>query len=157
VSILLALFLATAFPSTSRTAWMRPESFHLAIGMSREETVKRLSENGWPPKKGGTADEMLVDYSDTKSMTLKFSRNRLHAIRFEFFAMPAEAHDAFDEQKSFLKTAFGAPKSVKVPSVLIYDNRLPNVMVVLNENARSTNGIDGLGMLVVSYYDPAAK
>ena len=49
---LLTLWLATAFPSESKTSWMRPESFHLAIGMNRSETMKALQSRGWKPKKG---------------------------------------------------------------------------------------------------------
>ena len=36
---ILALFFATAFPSNSKTSWMRPESFHLAVGMNRAAAV----------------------------------------------------------------------------------------------------------------------
>ena len=37
--LFLALLLSTPFPSSSRTAWMRPESFRLSIGMARTEAV----------------------------------------------------------------------------------------------------------------------
>ena len=50
----LALFFATAFPSNSKTSWMRPESFHLKVGMNRAAVVKALESNGWKTKRGET-------------------------------------------------------------------------------------------------------
>jgi hypothetical protein len=38
--------------------------------------------------------------------------------------------------------------------VLIYDNALPNVMVVVNDDPMSEQGKKGLGVLAVRYYDP---
>ncbi len=151
-TLLAFVLFATAFPSASRTAWMRPESFHLVVGLTRQETEKRLSDNGWKARRGDSDDQLLLDYTDTKALTLQFARGRLRSIRFEYFSTPADAREAFEEQKAFLKTTFGAPKPLRSPTVLIYDRTLPNVMVVLTDQQAS-----GLGMLVVSYYDPAAK
>ena len=51
---LFALWLAAAgtMPSSNRTSWMRPEAFHLAIGMSKQETTATLAQYGWDAKKG---------------------------------------------------------------------------------------------------------
>src|SRR5436305_1211670 len=68
----LALSLATAFPSTSRTSRMRPESFHLTIGMNRAEAVEALESNGWKLKHGADEEHFVVDYADDKSLTLHF-------------------------------------------------------------------------------------
>ena len=42
---LVAILLATAFPSNSKTSWMRPESFQLTIGMPRTDVVKHLEDS----------------------------------------------------------------------------------------------------------------
>jgi len=149
-----ALLLATAFPSNSRTSWMRPESFHLAIGMSRAEAMKALESNGWTLKRGADDEHYVVDYADDKSLTLHFNRERLHSVRFELFVIVGQAHDAFAEEKSFLHERLGKPR-VASKALVVYDNRLPNVMVVLNDDPKSAAGQKGVGMLVVRYYDPA--
>ncbi len=154
---LAAFLLATAFPSNSKTSWMRPESFHLIIGMRRDEVVKTLSERGWRTKKGDDDDHLVVDYADDKAVTLQFHRDRLRSIRFELFAFLPDAHTAFDEERAFLRDSLGEPKkSIKSSSVLLYDGTLPNVMVVLSADPRSANGQRGLGVLVVRYYDPTS-
>jgi hypothetical protein len=156
VITLAALLLATAFPSASQTSWMRPESFHLAIGMSRSEAVKMLADRGWKTKKGDDPDHLIIDFADDKAVTLQFHRNRLRSIRFELFAFLPDAHTAFAEEKAFLRQTFGEPKpTIKSKSVLLYDGILPNVMVVLAADPKSENGQKGLGILVVRYFDPA--
>ncbi|HEV7571845.1 MAG TPA: hypothetical protein VGQ21_10145, partial [Thermoanaerobaculia bacterium] len=80
---IVALFFATAFPSNSKTSWMRPESFHLTVGMNRAAAVKALESNGWHTKKGDAAGQLVVDYADDKSLTLQFAGERLTSIRFE--------------------------------------------------------------------------
>ena len=150
----LAFLLATAFPSSSRTAWMRPEAFHLAIGMSRADTLKRLESDGWKTKPGKDASQVVVDYTDERSMTLGFERDRLNSIRFELFEVLPQIRSAFDEEKAFLKTKLGRPKRVKSKSVVLYENVLPNVMVVVSADPKSEQGKQGVGMLVVRYFDP---
>jgi len=145
----LALFLATAFPSSSRTAWMRPESFRLTIGMSREDAVKTLKDDGWKPEKGDRDNQLIVDYAGNKSLTLEFQRERLTSIRFELFVMMPEVGGAFDEEKTFLRNKHGEPKAIKSKSMLIYDSTLPNIMVVQTKDQTK-----GLGVLAVRYYDP---
>ena len=145
----LVLFLATAMPSAKGTAWMHPESFHLVVGMPRAEAMKTLSEGGWKPTKGRDADELIVDYTQTKALTLQFRKERLHSIRFELFGMLPEVQRAFDEQKSVLAKRLGEPRPTRSKSTLIYDGTLPNVMVVIAENQQR-----GLPMLAVRYFDP---
>ena len=79
--IALALLLATAFPSASKTSWMRPDSFHLAVGMRRDEVVKALADRGWKTKKGDDDNHLVIDYADDKAVTLQFRRKRLQSIR----------------------------------------------------------------------------
>jgi len=152
--LLLALFLANPFPSPNKTTWMRPESFHLAIGLSRAEALKRLGDGGWKTKPGKNASELVVDYSDADSFTLQFRKNRLKAVRFEHFAFLQDAHAAFAEETTYLREVFGAPKKMKTSTVVVYDRMLPNIMVVLSADPKSENGQKGLGLLVVRYFDP---
>jgi hypothetical protein len=154
LAALLTFFLANPFPSASKTSWMRPESFHLTIGLSRAETLKRLGDGGWKTKKGKKATELIVDYSDADSFTLQFRKERLQAVRFEHFAFLQDARSAFDEETAYLRDAFGAPKKMKTKSIVLYDHVLPNVMVVLSADPKSENGKKGLGLLVVRYFDP---
>ena len=149
-----ALLLATAFPAQSHIAWMRPESFRLTIGMPRDAAMKSLA--AYKPHVSG--DEAVVDYSDSDSLTLQFRRDRLHAIRFEYYAFLPDVRAAFEEEKAFLKSSFGDPKkATSAKSIVIYDDRLPNVMAVLSADPLSENGRKGIGMLVVRYYDPVVR
>ena len=72
-TLLAVLLFSTSFPSTSLTAWMRPESFHLRIGMGRGEAVRTLQ--AWNPKPGKDANEIVVDYTGEKALTLEFKKD----------------------------------------------------------------------------------
>ncbi len=144
-----ALLFAAAFPSASRTSWMRPESFHLVVGMSRAEALKAVAI--YKPKEQN--DEASFDYNDSEGVTLQFHRDRLHAIRFEYFAFLDDARAAFEEERAWLQTTFGKPRKT-TPALVIYDDRLPNVIAVLSADPKSEQGKKGIGMLVVRYYDP---
>jgi hypothetical protein len=148
---LLALLLATAFPSTSRTAWMRPDSFRLAIGMSRAEAMAALET--WGPKLGKDPSEVVVDYSDDKALTLHFRKDRLISVRFELFVFLPDIRPAFEEERTRLAESRGKPRKA-TKSILIYDNALPNVMVVAADDPKSQQGKQGIGILAVRYYDP---
>ena len=150
MTALLALLLTIVQPAV-RTDWMRPESFHLAIGMKRADAVGAL--RAWNPKPGKDANEIVVDYSSDKALTLHFRKERLHAIRFELFVMLPQARPAFEEHRAFLRAKLGEPRKA-TKSVLIYDNTLPNVMVVVADDPKSAQGKKGLGVLAVRYYDP---
>lgn len=151
MATLLALLLTIVPPALS-TDWMRPESFHLAIGMTRSDAVAAL--RAWNPKLGKDQSEIVVDYAGDKSLTLEFRKERLHAIRFELFVLLPQARQAFDQHRTFLRGTLGEPRKA-TKSVLIYDNALPNVMVVVADDPKSDQGKKGLGVLAVRYYDPA--
>ncbi len=153
MTALLALLFATTFPSLSRTAWMRPDAFHLTIGMPRAEAIETLRSNGLKTQPAKKEHELVVDYTDDKSLTLQFEDDRLHAIRSELFAIVGQTKDAFAEEKKFLAHAYGAP-SRATKSLIVYDDRLPNVIVILNDDPKSESGQKGVAMLVVRYYDP---
>ena len=151
MALLLALLLSTAFPSTSRTSWMRPESFHLTIGMTRAEAMTALEK--WAPKPGKDADEVIVDYSDERALTLQFRKERLTSVRFELFVFLPDIRLAFEEERVRLGESRGKPRKA-TKSILIYDNALPNVMVVATDDPKSEQGKKGIGVLAVRYYDP---
>lgn len=152
---LITLLLATSFHSSAKTSWMTPESFRLVIGMSRVEAVKTLETSGWKLKPGRNEDEMVLDYADDKALTLDFNRERLHSIRFELFALIPHARQAFGEQQMMLRKAHGEPKKLsRSRTIIVYDDRLPNIMVVLSDDRKSEYGKKGLGFLAVRYYDP---
>ena len=129
---------------------MRPESFHLAIGMSRSETLEKLE--AWKLIKKGY--QMVIDYADDKAVTLEFHKDRLRSIRFELYCFLPDSHSAFEEEKAFLRESLGTPKKLKSSTIVAYTDTLPNVMVVLSADPKSENGSKGLGILVVRYYDP---
>jgi hypothetical protein len=151
MALLLALLLSTAFPSTSRTSWMRPESFHLTIGMTRAEAMTALEK--WAPKPGKDADEVVVDYSNERALTLQFRKGRLTSVRFELFVFLPDIRLAFEEERARLAESRGKPRKA-TKSILIYDNALPNVMVVAADDPKSEQGKKGIGVLAVRYYDP---
>lgn len=151
----LILALVSSFPSNSKTSWMTPQSFRLLIGMPRADAVKTLLDSGWAVKPGRNNDEVVIDYSDDKSLTLEFKQERLRSVRFELFAILPEIRQAFAEQRDFLQKEHGAPKkAAKSSSIIVYDDRLPNIMVVLSADPKSDYGKKGIGYLAVRYYDP---
>ena len=155
--MLLALLIAVtaSFPSNSKTSWMSPQSFRLVIGMTRGDALKTLSDAGWTIKPGKNAGEKIVDCAEDKAVTLQFENDRLHSVRFELFAMIPDVRAAFDEKKSELAKENGSPKkNVRSKSIVVYDDRLPNIMVVLNDDPNSEYGKKGVGYLAVRYYDP---
>src|SRR5436309_3545636 len=132
---------------------MRPESFHLIIGMPRADALRTLQSDGWKAKEGADAKHVEVDYDADKSFTLAFERGRLASVRFELYVILHDARSAFAEETAYLRSAFGEPKK-KSKSVVVYDNKLPNVMAVLSNDPKSQQGQKGVGMVVVRYYDP---
>jgi hypothetical protein len=153
----ITLLLGLSFPSTSKTSWMRPESFRLIIGMTRAEAMAVLETIGWEIQKGEDPDKVVVEYDGNKAMTLEFQRDRLRGIRFELFGLIPEIHAAFAEERAFLKEKLGEPRrQVRSKSIVVYDSTLPNVMMVASTDPQSENGRKGIGLLVVRYFDPLA-
>jgi len=150
------LLLGLSFPSSSRTSWMRPESFRLVIGMTRSDAITVIKESGWEIEDRGNL--VNVDYDGNKALTLEFNRDRLRGVRFELYALIPEVQKAFNEERTFLKEKLGEPKkTIRSSSIVLYDSTLPNVMMVASTDPKSENGRKGIGMLVVRYFDPLAK
>jgi len=148
---LLALLLVAPMPSASRTSWMRLESFRLTIGMTRDDAIRAVTL--WNPKKGRDANEVVVDYDGDKALTLTFRDDRLRSVRFELFAFLPQVRKAFEEERDYLRTARGAPRQSS-KAVLIYNEALPNVIVVLTDDPKTDHGRKGIGVLAVRYFDP---
>jgi len=147
--LLLSILFALA-PSVSQTSWMRPDAFHLTIGMRKAEAVKALTASGVKLRDGDHAGQMIADITEMKSITVEFSKERLQSVRFELFTMMDAIGPAFAEEKKFLRESFGAPKPISSKAMVIYDATLPNVMAVFTTDAKQ-----GLGTLAVRYFDPA--
>ena len=78
---------------------------------------------------------------------------RIHDVRFELFVFLPDIRPAFEETRARLAETRGKPRKA-TKSILIYDNALPNVMVVAADNPKSQQGKQGIGVLAVRYYDP---
>jgi len=145
------------FPSLSKSSWMAPESFHLVIGMGQAETLKSLRDNGWKAKEAKDKGQFYVEYDEGKTLTLTFAKKKLQSLRFEYVDFLPSVRSSFTEQKEILADRFGKPRDLKLsPSVLIYDRTRPNVFVVLSGKSTSDIGKQGLGYLVVRYFEPGS-
>jgi len=154
--ILVALLfsLVDAFPSPTKTAWMSPESFHVAVGMQRKRVLAQLTGAGWKPHKGKAPNHLLIEVGQTKTVTLEFQHDRLHSIRFELFDFLPDVTAAFKEEAAALVKRYGPPKAgVKSKSIVIYDQITPNIMVVLSTDPTTTAGKQGLGFMTVRYFE----
>ena len=74
-------------------------------------------------------------------------------MRFELFVYLPDIRLAFEEERARLAESRGKPRKA-TKSILIYDNALPNVMVVAADDPKSQQGKQGIGVLAVRYYDP---
>ena len=134
---------------------MRPESFRLTIGMSRGEAIRTLEESGWKPKKGKDANQLVVEYTDARAVTLDFRQGRLQSLRFELGTMLPQIRLAYDEHRAFLLKTMGKPKdTIKSKSIVVYDEKTPNIMMVVSDDPKSESGKKGVGLLVVRYFEP---
>ena len=148
--LLIAILFAVA-PSVSQTSWMRPDAFHLTIGMPKAQAVKVLANDGVKLRDGDHAGQMIADITETKSITVEFSKERLQSIRFELFTMIDAIGGAFDEEKKYLRESLGAPKANSA-KLVIYDATNPRVMAVVTTDTKQ-----GLGTLAVRYFAPSTQ
>ena len=150
-------FFLASFPSASKTAWMEPAAFHLKINMTKADAVKALEKHGWTPAATEVKEHLVVKYEVNKTVTLAFSNDRLQSVRFELVDFVPRVKDAFAERQTSLKAKFGKAQTKAFPSetILIYDSTTPNIFVVFSKDPKSSFGKQGLGFLVVRYFDPA--
>ena len=153
-AFLLAILFSVSPSTPSRTAWMKPEAFKLSIGMSKVQALGELKAAGFDVKPGKNKDEMFVDYSGERTLTLHFREARLKSVRFELFTFLPEVRKAFAEAKAELLRRHGEPRKLASKSIVVYDAEIPNVMLVLSDDPKSENGKKGIGFVAVRYYDP---
>jgi len=144
-------------PSAQKTSWMTPESFHLSLGMKRSAVVKRLQNDGWKLEKGKIESHLVIPYENGKTVTLGFEKDRLRSIRFELVDFLPAVKAGFREQKQTLNQKRGSPGPASNDTVLIYEEKKPNVHVVVVADTRTAFGKQGVGFLVVRYFEPAAR
>lgn len=149
------LLLLGISPSAQKTTWMTPESFHLSLGMKRSAVVKRLKKDGWKWEKGKVESHMVIAYENGKTVTLGFESDRLRSIRFELVDFFPAVKAGFREQQQTLNRKRGSPGPASNETVLIYEDRKPNVHVVVVADVRTEFGKHGVGFLVVRYFEPA--
>ena len=153
MTAILYLLLATAFPSSSATSWMEPDAFRLKIGMRKSEAVAILRDGGLKPTEGKAGD-LVVEYDETRTVTLAFQNGKLSSARFELVDFVPAVTRAFAEQKLTLEKRFGPATVRPSEKTLIYDRRNPNVFAVLSTDPATEFGKRGLGFLVVRYFEP---
>lgn len=160
ITILFVCFVAaasTSFPSASLTSWMTPEAFHLRLGMKRAAAMESLSANGFKTTPGKASGHVVVEYGAERSVTLAFENDRLKSLRFELVSFAPKVKSAFNEQRDELLKSRGEPRKPSSPTVLLYDDQIPQIQVVLSIDPTTEYGKQGLGFLVVRYFVPVAE
>ena len=156
IALTLALLLATTFPSNSPTGWMQPASFRLQLGMTEKAALERARTLGLEEAPSKEKGVKAFAYGDQRTVVMKFERGKLLSIRFELVDFLPGVRKAFEEQQKLLSARLGPPSQKVGETVVIYDKTRPNVFVVANIDPASDAGKQGLGMLVVRYFEPAA-
>jgi hypothetical protein len=157
LALALVFLAGDAFPSMSKTSWMEPAAFRLEIGMARAEAERRLEESGLDTAPGKYPRQLVVRYDENKTVTLGFVDDRVQSVRFEFVDFIPGVKTAHAERVEALKEALGETGTEVSGGVLLFDDRMPNIMVVLSTRPDDSFGRQGLGFLSVRYYDPAAE
>lgn len=150
------VLLAATLPSTSKTGWMTPDAFRLSVGMRREAAITELKRSSWNWKKGKLTDEVVLTYEEGKTVTLKFGDARLKSIRFELVGFIPTIKQGFTERADDLTRRLGPGKKLS-SSVISYERRAPYVMMVSSTGTETSYGRQGLGFLVVRYFEPPPR
>jgi hypothetical protein len=153
----LALFLTMAVTPTARTTWMTPDAFHLAMGMKKPAVIQRLKGDGWAVDTVKNGD-LQIKYDEKRTITMTFQKERLHSLRFELVDFLPEVKQAFGEREQFLIKHYGKPRKKAGDTTLLeFNHVMPNIHLVVSTDRTSSFGVQGLGFLVVRYFDPAVK
>lgn len=155
--LLAALTLAlTSFPTAVETAWMDPEAFHLNMGMTRSQVLARLKNDGLATSAGKEPNHLIVEYEDGKTITLVFEKDRLDSARFEYVGFIPSVRKAFREQEQRLASKRGRPsRRIARPTLITWEDKAPNISLVVSTARDTSFGKQGLGFLVVRYFTPA--
>jgi hypothetical protein len=151
LTLVVSLWLAVPFPSSSPTGWMRPDAFHLRLGMTHADAAAALARGGWKQKGGKNEGEVIVEYAEGKTLTLQFSGGTLVSARFELVTYIAEVRKAFETERSRLRALRGAPK-LERPGMVFYEGTSPGITLVMSEDKGSSFGRQGLGFVVTRYF-----
>jgi predicted RNA binding protein YcfA (HicA-like mRNA interferase family) len=149
----------SAFPTTSKTAWMVPDAFHMEIGMTRKDAEKVIKKYGWQSSPGKYPRQLIVKYDDAKTVNIQFVDDKLQSMRFEYVGFIPDVKLAYEEMLAQLERSLGY-KGIRQKgdrTVLLFDLKVPNVMLVLSTSKDDSFGVQGLGFLAVRYYDPSAE
>ena len=159
LAILAALTLAlTTFPTAAETAWMDPEAFHLNLGMPKRQVMARLKNDGLSTTAGKEPNHLIVQYEDGKTITLAFEKDKLDSARFEYVGFIPSVKKAFAEQEKLLARKRGQPsRRVARPVLLTWDEKSPNISLVVSTAPNTSFGRQGLGFLVVRYFTPTRR
>ena len=161
LALVLALQLAThaASPSASNSAWMSPRSFGFEIGMPRPEIEAKIARAGWKSLPGKYPRQLIVQYSDTKTVMLLFVDDKLQSARFELVDFIPTVRAAYDERVGAIEKelSYEGAKQKGDREVLLFNRESPNVMVVLSTVPNDDFGRQGLGFLAIRWFDPSAE
>ncbi|MGH9456632.1 MAG: hypothetical protein ACRD2J_03215 [Thermoanaerobaculia bacterium] len=154
---LLALLLGGVAPEPA-TAWMVPEYLGLSLGMTPAAARAALEGEGLEAREGKEAGHLIVEIEARRTITLVFADDRLQSIRFELIGFLHEIPKAFHEIETALEERCGEPsRRAEDPPLLVFDARPPAVYVVGSTDRKTPFGKQGLGFLVVRYFDPPAE
>jgi len=158
IPVLLSMLLLSGgtFPPRHETAWMRPDAFHLGIGMTRTKAESALRESHWTLRDGKKPGQLIVEYDEQRTVTLEFADERLVSIRFELVDFIPKIRAAFAVQKEALIEGRGKPDR-ETEELLIYDQTMPEIYVVVSTRHDTSFGKQGLGFLAVRYFLPSDR
>ena len=149
----IALLLGGVTPE-SATGWMEPSRHGLAVGMSRAAAEKMLERRGHTPLPGKEPEHLIVHLSEKRTVTLAFEGTTLRSIRFELVGFIPEIRRAFAEARGELAKKLGEPsRALEKPLVLQYDAASPKVYVFAAADPATSFGKQGLGFLVIRYFE----
>lgn len=161
LALVLALQIAAqaVFPGASNSAWMSPQSFGFEIGMSRPEIEAKISSAGWKSVPGKYPRQLIVQYSDTKTVMLLFVDDKLQSARFELVDFIPNVRSAYEERVAAIEkeVCYEGAKQKGDREVLLFNRESPNVMVVLSTVPNDDFGRQGLGFLAIRWFDPSAE
>jgi hypothetical protein len=160
LALMLTLQLATqgALPAETNSSWMSPESLGLCIDMPRADVEATIMRAGLKSAPGRYPRQLIVQYSDTKTIMLQFVDERLQSARFELVDFIPAVRTAFEERVTAIEEDLGyeGARQKGDRAVLLYNRESPNVMVVLSTVPNDDFGRQGLGFLAIRWFDPSA-
>lgn len=162
MSLILGIFLLLAapdpqLPSADGTAWMHPSAFRIALGMTHREAMERLRHDGRACSPGKFAGEVVVEYQAGRNLTLQFRKGRLVSMRFELVDFLPAMKGHWSSLQANLRRRLGEPSlTPEGIEVLVWNSGSPHAMAALSTLRDDEFGKQGLGFVVVRYFEPPA-